>query len=57
MSQTSYALKKEASLKACSQNIISTLKLADQMIQLADRGDAQREDTGCGICHSSFDYV
>jgi hypothetical protein len=39
------------SLKPCSQNIISTIKLADQMIRLADRGDAQREDTGCGILY------
>jgi hypothetical protein len=38
-------------LKACSKNIVSTLKLTEKMIQLADLGDAEREDTGCGILY------
>ena len=29
--------------------IIKTLKLVEEMIQLANQGDAVREDSGCGI--------
>ncbi len=36
-------------VKKCDENIQSALKLADDMIELADRGDAHRKDTGCGI--------
>lgn len=36
-------------MKPCDRHIIETLKLASDMINLADRGDADREDTGCGI--------
>jgi len=36
-------------VKPCNLHIIKTLELADEMIQLADLGDADREDSGCGI--------
>jgi hypothetical protein len=39
------------SVKPCDINIKKTLQLTDQMIQLAEMGDAQREDTGCGILY------
>ena len=35
--------------KSCDENIKNTLKLAKNMIGLAEKGDAEREDTGCGI--------
>lgn len=38
-------------MKACDVYIQKTLQLADAMIALADRGDADREDTGCGILY------
>ena len=38
-------------VKPCNLHIINTLKLADEMIGLADRGDADREDNGCGILY------
>jgi hypothetical protein len=38
-------------VKPCDSNIEKTIKLTDQMIQLANIGDAQREDTGCGILY------
>jgi rubrerythrin len=38
-------------VKPCDRNIFDTLHLAQDMIRLADRGDAQREDTGCGILY------
>ncbi len=38
-------------VKSCDQNIHETLLLADQMIDLADRGDQDREDAGCGIMY------
>jgi hypothetical protein len=38
-------------VKPCNLHIIETLKLVDQMINLADLGDADREDNGCGILY------
>lgn len=38
-------------VKPCNLHIINTLKLVDEMIYLADRGDADREDNGCGILY------
>jgi len=41
----------EIPVKACNDNIRRTLSLADDMIRLADEGDADREDIGCGILY------
>lgn len=38
-------------IKACDENIRQTLALARQMMSLADKGDAEREDVGCGILY------
>ena len=38
-------------MKSCDRNIKRTLQLTEQMIELADIGDADREDTGCGILY------
>ncbi len=38
-------------VRPCSLHIINTLKLVDEMIYLADQGDADREDNGCGILY------
>ena len=38
-------------MKSCNLHIINTLKLVDEMIYLADQGDADREDNGCGILY------
>ena len=38
-------------MKPCDRNIKQTIKLAERMIALADRGDGDREDTGCGILY------
>jgi hypothetical protein len=38
-------------VRPCNQHIVRTLKLVDDMIFLADQGDADREDTGCGILY------
>jgi hypothetical protein len=38
-------------VRPCNQHIVRTLELVDDMIYLADRGDADREDTGCGILY------
>ncbi len=37
--------------KKCDTNIARTIKLAKQMIQLAQDGDEHREDPGCGILY------
>ena len=38
-------------MKACDNNIKETLALVKQMIKLAERGDLEREDNGCGILY------
>ena len=38
-------------MKPCNENIKKALALADEMILLADAGDADREDVGCGILY------
>jgi len=39
------------SVKPCDKNIKRTLQLTSEMLKLAEIGDAQREDTGCGILY------
>ena len=38
-------------MKPCDQNIEKTIQLAEAMIQLANMGDEERQDTGCGILY------
>jgi hypothetical protein len=38
-------------MKACDESIKETLDLVDNMLDLADRGDAVREDNGCGVLY------
>jgi hypothetical protein len=38
-------------VKPCDQNILKAIELSRAMIRLADQGDADREDTGCGILY------
>jgi hypothetical protein len=38
-------------LKPCDRNILRILDLAEEMIALADQGDADREDVGCGVLY------
>jgi len=38
-------------VKPCDKNIKSTIQLTKEMIKLADKGDIEREDTGCGILY------
>jgi len=38
-------------MKRCDQSIRKTITLVEDMLQLADEGDAVREDTGCGILY------
>ena len=39
------------SVKPCDNNLKQAILLAERMIQLANEGDADREDTGCGILY------
>jgi hypothetical protein len=39
------------SMKPCNLHIIKTLRLVEEMMELADRGDTDREDNGCGILY------
>ena len=38
-------------MRRCNLHILKTLKIVDEMIYLADAGDADREDNGCGILY------
>ena len=38
-------------MRPCNLHIERTLALVEEMIQLADQGDADREDNGCGILY------
>ena len=38
-------------MKPCDQNILRTISLTREMIRLADQGDAEREDVGCGVLY------
>ncbi len=38
-------------VKPCDHNIKLTIQLTREMIRLADQGDVDREDTGCGILY------
>ena len=45
-------------MKACDRNIKSTIQLAKEMIELANKGDIDREDNGCGILYGILrDYA
>ena len=37
--------------KKCDKNIASTIKLAHEMIALAQKGYEQQEDPGCGVLY------
>lgn len=38
-------------MKACDHNIKITLDLVEDMIKLAEKGDNDRNDNGCGILY------
>ena len=38
-------------MRRCDYNIRKTLDLVDEMIRVADKGDIEREDNGCGILY------
>jgi hypothetical protein len=48
---TSNSAGGDKSVKLCNLHIIKTLRLVEEMMELADRGDADREDNGCGILY------
>ena len=38
-------------MRPCDQNLKQAILLAERMIKLANKGDSDREDTGCGILY------
>ncbi len=38
-------------MRPCNENIKTTLNLVKKMIELANKSDIEREDTGCGILY------
>jgi hypothetical protein len=39
-------------MRPCDESLQKTLDLVSTMLDLADEGDAVREDTGCGVLYS-----
>lgn len=39
------------SVKPCDKNIKNTLNITEEMIKVAEKGDIDREDIGCGILY------
>jgi hypothetical protein len=44
-------LRRNDVMRPCDEAIKKTLGLADHMLELADEGDAVREDSGCGVLY------
>ncbi|MBN1841468.1 MAG: hypothetical protein JW883_04185 [Deltaproteobacteria bacterium] len=38
-------------MRACDESIKKTFKLVKDMLDIADEGDAVREDNGCGVLY------
>ena len=38
-------------MRPCNLHIVRTLQLTEEMIRLADLGETDREDNGCGILY------
>jgi len=38
-------------MRPCDESIKETLDLVNNMLDLADRGDVVREDSGCGVLY------
>jgi hypothetical protein len=38
-------------VKACNRHIVETLQISEDMIRLAESGDRDREDAGCGVLY------
>ena len=51
MPRTSTPTEEWKSVRPCNLHIAKTLELVEDMICLADQGDTDREDNGCGILY------
>jgi len=38
-------------VRECDRNILEALELVKLMVQLANKGDSEREDDGCGVLY------
>jgi hypothetical protein len=38
-------------MKPCDEILLKTIEMASDMLKLADQGDANREDNGCGVLY------
>jgi hypothetical protein len=48
---TAYFIGSGCLVKPCDNNIKRAIELSQTMIHLADQGDAEREDIGCGVLY------
>jgi hypothetical protein len=38
-------------MKECNQNLLTVLEISDKLLFIADKGDIEREDDGCGVVY------
>lgn len=38
-------------MKVCNKNILKVLEYTNQLLTMADKGDSQRNDDGCGVLY------
>ena len=38
-------------MRLCNENIVEALRLVEEMLRLAEKGDLEREDVGCGVLY------
>jgi len=38
-------------MKSCDEILLKTIEMASSLLRLADEGDANREDNGCGVLY------
>lgn len=36
-------------MKKCNKNLLEVLQVTQELLQIADKGDIEREDSGCGV--------
>jgi hypothetical protein len=51
LNDKNFSWKKGGNMKPFNQNIYETLELSHQLLFLADKGDMERDDDGCGVLY------
>lgn len=38
-------------MKSCNKNLLKVIDITERLLMIADKGDIQREDDGCGVLY------